>query len=266
MKWLFIFLLIANVFYLAWEMDRGVQLKRVDRFSEIETSKDIQKLELLNEMKRLPKKRNRFKLDTKLSMENVKTETLLQSDITSTMATANNADIAETTGNSSLIVSKKSEMRLCFIFGPILSLKESRLLSDWLNYRDILYKKRQTENKGKQLSWVYLTPHNPEVSEEATMSHLSIKREREIKSISKDDLSDAISLGLFSNQATANRRLNKIKLEGYEPVVIPHWGGKKTHWFDVVVVKNVNYMDDLFTGLPVQFNPLPVDCNAIAMR
>ena len=38
-------------------MDRGVQLKRVDRFSEIETSSsDIQKLELLNEMKRLAKK------------------------------------------------------------------------------------------------------------------------------------------------------------------------------------------------------------------
>lgn len=38
-------------------MDRGVQLKRVDRSSEIETSSsDIQKLELLNEMKRLAKK------------------------------------------------------------------------------------------------------------------------------------------------------------------------------------------------------------------
>ena len=199
-------------------------------------------------------------------MENVKTETLLQSDITSTMATANNADIAETTGNSSFIVSNKSEMRLCFIFGPILSLKESRLLSDWLNYRNILYKKRQTENKGKQLSWVYLTPHDPEVSEEATMSHVSIKRERKIKLISEDDLSDAISLGLFSNQAAANRQLNKINLEGYEPVVIPYLGGKKTHWFDVIVVKNVNNMNDIFTGLPVQFNPLSVDCNAIAMQ
>ncbi len=247
-------------------MDREVQLKRVDRFSEIETSSDIQKLEILNEMKRLPKKRNRFKLDTKLSMDNVKTETLLQSDTTSTMTAVNNADIAETTGNSSFIVSKKSEMRLCFIFGPILSLKESRLLSDWLNYRNILYKKRQTENKGKQLSWVYLTPHDPEVSEEATMSHVSIKRDRKIKLISEDDLSDAISLGLFSNQAAANRRLNKIKLEGYEPVVIPYWGGKKTHWFDVTVVKNVNNMNDIFTGLPVQFNPLSVDCNAIAMQ
>ena len=266
MKWLFILLLIANVFYLAWEMDREVQLKRVDRFSEIETSSDIQKLEILNEMKRLPKKRNRFKLDTKLSMDNVKTETLLQSDTTSTMTAVNNADIVETTGNSSFIVSKKSEMRLCFIFGPILSLKESRLLSDWLNYRNILYKKRQTENKGKQLSWVYLTPHDPEVSEEATMSHVSIKRDRKIKLISEDDLSDAISLGLFSNQAAANRRLNKIKLEGYEPVVIPYWGGKKTHWFDVTVVKNVNNMNDIFTGLPVQFNPLSVDCNAIAMQ
>ena len=123
MKWLFILLLIANVFYLAWEMDREVQLKRVDRFSEIETSSDIQKLEILNEMKRLPKKRNRFKLDTKLSMDNVKTETLLQSDTTSTMTAVNNADIAETTGNSSFIVSKKSEMRLCFISDFLLTIK-----------------------------------------------------------------------------------------------------------------------------------------------
>lgn len=73
-------------------------------------------------------------------MDNVKTETLLQSDTTSTMTAVNNAYIAETTGNSSFIVSKKSEMRLCFIFDPILTLKESRLLSDWLNYRNIFYK------------------------------------------------------------------------------------------------------------------------------
>ena len=63
------------------------------------------------------------------------------------------------------------------------------------------------------MSWVYLTPHDREVSEDATMSHVSIKRERKIKLISEDVLSDAISLGLFSNQAAANRRLNMINLE-----------------------------------------------------
>ena len=79
-------------------------------------------------------------------------------------------------------------------------------------------------------------------------------------------ISNLETIRILKKKSWNSVSLNKIKLEGYEPVVIPYWGGKKTHWFDVTVVKNVNNMNDIFTGLPVQFNPLSVDCNAIAMQ
>ena len=261
MKWLFILLLVANLFYLDWEMDRGVQLKHADRSSAIKISRGTQQLELLNELKRLPNTRNQLKLDTKLSVENVNTELLLQSALTSNIEKM--VDISETIDNNSLIQSKKSKHKLCFIFGPIASLKESRLLSGWLNNHGIKYKERQIEGKEKQLSWVYLTPHDSKAFAQQMMRHLLIKSEREIKLISEDDLSNAISLGLFLNQAAVNRRLNEIKLEGYKPILIPYRGGNNTYWFDEIVIKNVNSMNDIFTSLPVQFNPLPIDCYAI---
>jgi len=71
---------------------------------------------------------------------------------------------------------------------------------------------------------------------------------------------------LFSSQAAVNRRLNEIKAKGYQSVVIPYSGDNKIHWFDVIVIKDSDYINDLFTGFPARFNALPVDCNAIAMQ
>ena len=58
MKWLFILLLIANAVCLGWEMDRDVQLDRANVSSAIKVPAGTQRLELLNELERLPETRS----------------------------------------------------------------------------------------------------------------------------------------------------------------------------------------------------------------
>jgi hypothetical protein len=111
-----------------------------------------------------------------------------------------------------------------------------------------------------------LTPRDLRASAEAAMKDLQLKGVKDIRLINEGDLSNAISLGLFSSQAAINRRLNEIKAKRYQSVVIPYSGGNKIHWFDVRVIKDSYYVNDLFTGLPARFNALPVDCNEIAMQ
>jgi len=279
MKWLFILLLITNAVYLGWEMDRDVQLDRANVSSAIKVPAGTQRLELLNELERLPETRSRIKLDTELSVEdfnsepvlpialNPNTEKMIDTLMTETTVTEQ-GDAAELFDNENFGLSTNSltVVTVCYTYGPIPNLKESRLLSDWLNERDILYNQRQTDEQGRQLFWVYLAPQGSRESAEAAMKDLTQKGVKDMRLIREGDLSNAISLGLFSSQASVNRRLNEIKAKGYQSVVIPYSGGDKIHWFDVSVVKDSDYVNDLFTGFPARFNALPVDCNEIAMQ
>ncbi len=279
MKWLFILLLIANAVYLGWEMDRDVQLDRANVSSAVKVPAGTQRLELLSEMDRRPETRSRIKLDTELSVDNFNSEPVLPIDLNpntekmldvlmSETAVTEQVEITEMLDYESdgLLTNTSAKVTVCYTYGPIPNLKESRLLSDWLNDREILYNERQTDEQGRQLFWVYLAAQGSRESAEAAMKDLKLKGITDMRLIREGDLSNAISLGLFSSQAAVNRRLNEIKAKGYQSVVIPYSGGNKIHWFDVIVVKDSDYINDLFTGFPARFNALPVDCNAIAMQ
>lgn len=278
MKWLFILLLVTNAVYLGWEMDRNVQLERANVSSAIKIPAGTQRLELLSELEKPPETRSRIKLDTELSVDNFNSEPVLPIALnpnTEKMIDALMPESAITQTVDATVIETESDgpstnsyaaSTVCYTYGPIPNLKESRLFADWLNERDILYNQRQTDEQGRQLFWVYLAAQGSRASAEAAMKDLKLKGVKDMRLIREGDLSNAISLGLFSSQAAVNRRLNEIKAKGYQSVVVPYSGGKKIHWFDVSVVKDSDYVNDLFTGFPARFNALPVDCNEIAMQ
>jgi sporulation related protein len=286
MKWFFILLLLANVIYLGWEIDRDAQLNRANVSSAIRVPAGTQQLVLLNELEKLPETRSHIKLDTELSVENFNSEPVLPIELNpnteqmmgmlvteTSMSELDNAleeygaqeeeSFSDPYNESLVSVPAKT---ICYTYGPIPNLEESELLSKWLNEREILYKQRQTDEQGKQLFWIYLAPRESRAMAEAALNDLKQKGVKDLRLVKDGDLLNAISLGLFSSQAAVNRRLNEIKTKGYQSVVVPYSGGKKIHWFDVSVVQNSSYVNDLFTGFPARFNALPVDCNEIAMQ
>lgn len=282
MKWFFILLLLANVVYLGWEIDRDARLNRVNVASAIRVPAGTQQLVLLNELEKLPEARSHIKLDNELSIENFNLEpvlpialnpnteqmmsTLLTETSISTLDKEMKKDSYQEEDSSADLSVSASAKTVCYTYGPIPNLEESALLSKWLNERDILYKQRQTDEHGKQLFWVYLAPRESRAQAEAALKDLQQKGVKDMRLVSVGDLLNAISLGLFSSQAAVNRRLNEINAKGYQSVVVPYSGGDRIHWFDVSVVQNSDYVNDLFTGFPARFNALPVDCNAIAMQ
>lgn len=290
MKWFFILLLLANVVYLGWEIDRDTRLNRVNVSSAIKVPAGTQELILLNELEKLPETRSHIKLDNELSADNFNSEPVLPialnpntEQMMKTLLTdmslsaldngAEQDNISEENSFSELLPTPYTEpsvslpaKTVCYTYGPIPNEEESGLLSKWLDERDILYNQRQTDEHGKQLFWVYLAPQESREQAEAAMKDLKQKGVKDLRLVRGGDLLNAISLGLFSSQAAVNRRLNEIKTKGYQSVVVPYYGGKKLHWFDVSIVQNSNYVNDLFTGFPARFKALPVDCNEIAMR
>jgi len=282
MKWVFILLLLANFIYLGWEIDRDARLDRANVSSAIKVPAGTQRLLLLTELEKLPETRSHIRLDNELSMESFNSEPVLpialnpntekMIDILLTESYITQLDDGRKTstslkeGLSSDSSAAVPTITVCYTYGPIPNLKESALFSEWLDERGILYKQRQTDKQGRQLFWVYLAPQESRALAEATFKDLKQKGVKDMRLIRVGDLSNSISLGLFSSQAAVNRRLNEIKAKGYQSVVVPYSGGKKIYWFDVSVVKNSDYVNDLFTGFPARFNALPVECDEIAMR
>ncbi len=278
MKWVFILLLITNVLYLVWEMDREQQLNRKHISTAIRVPIGTPRLQLLSELEKRPEMRSNSKLNTRLSVENFNsepvlpvalnpnTESLVETFLTTSPVQEDSSTNKTNNENAGRATYVSPTATVCYTYGPIPSLKESRLLSDWLDERGIQYRQRQTDEQDKELFWVYLTPQGSRASAEAVVQDIKSKDVTDMRSANAGDLSNAISLGLFSSQAAVNRRLNGIKVTGYQSVVIPHSKEKKIHWLDVSIVKESHYVSDFFTGFPARFKALPIDCNEIAMQ
>lgn len=277
MKWFFIFLLLANFAYLGWEIDRGVKQQRVNQQSAIAVPANAKQLQLVTELDTPPAARqakafeqedvNDFATTPVLPIElNPNTENMIEALLNESvdMQVANAPDGFELDDTTDL--SSTSGPTVCYTYGPIPDAAESQLMSEWLGERGIEYDQRQTAEDGKPKFWVYLAPQASTAKAEATVMELRQQGIRDLQLIRSGDLLNAVSLGLFTTQAAVNRRLNEIQATGYQPVVVPYASANQVYWFDVRIVQNSAYVDELFTGFPARFNALPVDCNEIAMQ
>ena len=98
------------------------------------------------------------------------------------------------------------------------------------------------------------------------MADLESKGVKDLRLIEIGNMQNAISLGLFSTQASVNKRLNELKNKGYQPVVIPYRDADAIYWVDVRLQGQQDVLNDMFTGFPARFNSVPVNCGEIALR
>ena len=288
MKWLFIIFLLLNVCYFGWELDRQTRIEVSNSVRPFTVPANVQKLVLLEELENLPdtisvvlssvadenENRNEIKGkgmgEGKDEFPNEK-DSLLQ-NIVSMMDQGNVmiekkfieelvSDIPEFTTNYTQ--EPEEERMLCISFGPFAESYQAGELSNWLKENKIQTKQR-TESDGKdQLFWIYLSPSESKDEAIAAIEELRGKGIYDYKLIDKGNLQNAISLGLFSNQATANRRLNELKNIGYLPIMVPYHKTQSVIWVDAKLDKRGNILSDFFSGFPSRFNSIPVKCEKL---
>ncbi|MEE8321094.1 MAG: hypothetical protein V3R68_04550 [Gammaproteobacteria bacterium] len=284
MKWIFILLLLCNILYFGWELDRQTKITINNSSTAIAIPGGTEKLKLLSEL---------GEGDT-LAVKIAKPE-VPQPDVSSPegksvqegdagqaeaqMMAARDSDASETgSGSKSELLKSLPELNvsnltkgldqgeeLCFTYGPLPDGDESDRLADWFRTRHLWVNQRQTDEKGRQLFWVYLTPRNTKANAVAAFMDLKNKGVSDLFLIKKGGLVNAISLGLFSTQVAVNKRLSEITGKGYKPVVVPHYGGKKIHWLDIRINQKKHVLNEVFESLPARYNSVPVKCNEIAL-
>lgn len=275
MKWFFIILLIANVVYFGWELDRQTLIETKNSSAPFIIPKNIKKLVLVRELETPPELKNKQLQESIDQQINSGSEDLAATEDSLGQLT-DDVMIEKKFGTD--LVSKLPEISsegiegnenntdpLCFTYGPFPAMEQVDELMNWFKERNILVTRRTEGEKDKQLFWIYLSPKESRESAIAAIEDLKSKGVRDYRLINSGDLLNAISLGLFSTQARVNKRLNELKSKGYQPIVVPYHKAKVIYWVDVKLTDKQNLLNGLFTDFPSRFNSIPMNCAEIAL-
>ena len=288
MKWLFIIFLLLNVCYFGWELDRQTRIEVSNSVRPFIVPADVQKLVLLEELENLPGSTPAilsFAEDENANENEIKGEGAVAGEVESPdEKDLPIQNIVSMMDQGNVMIEKKlieelvsslpkftinhaqepeEESMLCVSFGPFAESHQASELSNWLKENKIQTKQRAESDRKDQLFWIYLSPSESKDEAIAEIEELRGKGIHDYKLIDKGNLQNAISLGLFSNQAAANRRLNELKNIGYLPFMVPYHKTQSIIWVDAKLDKQENTLSDFFNGYPSRFNSVPVKCEKL---
>ncbi len=283
MKLLFIVFLLLNICYFGWELDRQTYIEVNNRVRPFNVPADVQVLELLGESARNSETTNPV---LPLTSGESTTEIKEAADQLSNMEDLSIDNITSLMDQSDVMIEKKivdrlinnypelatnhvrkteQKKQLCVSFGPFTELNQASELSNWLRGNKIKTRQRTDDGEKDQYFWIYLSPSGSKDEAISAIADLKDKGVRDYKLINTGNLQNAISLGLFSSQASVNRRLKEIKDIGYQPIMVPYHKARSTIWVDARVDARNDSNEDILTefvsGFPSRFNSIPVKCD-----
>ncbi len=275
MKWLFILLLLLNVIYFGWELDRQTRIEVKNSTAPFIIPNNVKQLVFLRELESPPELRNQPILNDESDAGDIDVNSLTDQSGSNDQLTDNVMIEGKFSGNlvsnlpdiSAKRISQDEESAeaLCFSYGPFPANEQAKNLKQWFEQKEILVNQRTDNEHAKQLFWIYLAPQKSRENAIAAIEDLKSKGIKDYRLISSGDLRNAISLGLFSTQVIVNKRLNELKSKGYQPIVVPYHNTKVIYWVDVKLMGQQNLLNDLFTEYPSRFNSIPMNCSEIAL-
>lgn len=266
MRWFFILLVLGNLVYLGWEIDRQAVLERAHPDAPLALPPGTKKLVLLRELPVPPPPRlvaeqapPASAADAAAGEVAAPADVRIEEKIIAELL----AEMPAIRTGTAPADQEQAPQGLCFSYGPFPEAHQGRELIDWFEERHISVQQRPDQDSGNQLFWIYLAPSDSLDGAMRTIEELEQKGVSDYRLIQSGDLRHAISLGLFSTQARVNHRLNELKGKGYRPIVVPYRDAPVVYWVDVKLNRQP-MLQEMFTGFPARFNSIPVECGKIA--
>ncbi len=275
MRWIFIVLFAINLIYFGWELDRQTRINLGNSMEALVVSSGVKQLVLMRELPSPPPARHR----QEEVRENIPDdENILSEDEVLPVAGINTEDIKIKEDLDDALVTQlpdisapgipdkvQQERIMCFSYGPFTDNRQAEDLMVWFQDHRVVVQQRLETGQENQLFWIYLRPQASRDNAIQAIEDLKSKGITDYRLIETGDLRNAISLGLFSTQASVNRRLNELKNKGYQPVVIPYRDAKAIYWLDVKLTDQQDVLNQMFTEYPARYNSVPVQCGEIAL-
>lgn len=270
MKWIFILLFAANLIYFGWELDRQTRIYLGNSRQALVVPSGVKQLVLVRELPAPPSARHDQDHAQEIIAED---ENAYVEEGIPPQSGTNTEDIVDALVTRLPDISApgipdeiKPERIMCFSYGPFTDNRQTEELLAWFQQHRVAVQQRLETEKDNQLFWIYLKPQANRDSAIQAIQDLKNKGITDYRLIETGDLRNAISLGLFSTQASVNRRLNELKNKGYQPVVVPYRDAKAIYWLDVKLTDQQDVLTRMFTEYPARHNSVPVQCSEIAIQ
>lgn len=246
MKWITIIFLLVNVAYFGWHLNQQINQAIPATANETDTSLSSSvPLVLLSELNELPPLREESTIPQHEQGQN------------STIA------ITEDLLDEMPAFTKEGA---CITIGPFqagIADAERISIKNWLTVRSIPVREHIEEQRTRERYWVYLEPKATEEEAKAQVEALKQKGVSDYYMITRGDMKNAISLGLFSSQDKVNNRLEELAKEGYQPVVIPQHKVEQHIWIDAQLLSASDNLQ--LPELPEGVKVNNKDCSMIAL-
>ncbi len=129
-----------------------------------------------------------------------------------------------------------SSAQECYTVGPLQDVTVTEKIREWLQSRQASIAVREDERRETARYWVYFPPL---ASRKVAVERVTALRDAGIDDliiIPRGDMSNAISLGVYTRKSSVKRRLSQLQAKGYHPTVAPRYRTVKATWVDVLVI------------------------------
>jgi len=248
MRWLFLFLLVVNVSYVAWEYSRSVAGVAANAPVKL----NVPTIALLNEGKaeQLQEKPASIKISEKPQPEKTETVSEIAVDIAQAEPGPSKkklpdkpADRLTDRPTDRPKHNKKPEKTVitgdaCYTLGPFRNLNQLSAFTRGIKDYVIDASFRSREENEQSMFWVYLEPEASKKAADKLRQKLTAKQIKDHYIINKGPKNNGISLGHFKEKNRAYSHAATIKKLGFVPVVEPVFKSYTIYWLDYRVQAN----------------------------
>ena len=146
--------------------------------------------------------------------------------------------------------------RECYTVGPLENQDDISALSAWFNAQGSQATLRDDERRETVSTWVFMGPLESREAADVRVAEMQAANIDDIYVIPRGDMANAISLGLYSQDETLQRRVSQLEERGFTPSVLPRYRTVTASWFDVTASAarpmTVAVLDQIFPDLIVR--------------
>lgn len=233
MRWLFLFVLMVNIAYVAWELNSPEGGGPV-----IKKHKDVAPILLLSELE-----------PTEKTLEPPLEEVEKKSELQQIEAEAESEPIDKPEPVAAAPVTSEqaaAEASSCYTLGPFRKLENLRIftraIKDYVEEASF----RSRDEQEQSMFWVYLPPRADLGKARALGKRLEKMGISDYYVISKGDEKNGISLGHFKEKDRAYNYADSIKKQGFKPVVDPVFRSYTIYWLDYTLASHRSIPDAVF--------------------
>ena len=146
--------------------------------------------------------------------------------------------------------------RECYTIGPLENEDDISALSAWFNAQGSQATLRDDERRETVSTWVFMGPMESREAADERVREMQAANIDDIYVIPRGDMANAISLGLYSQDVTLQRRVSQLEKRGFTPSVLPRYRTVTASWFDVIASAarpmTVAVLDQIFPDLIIR--------------